>query len=48
MLKMAGDQITRSGVWNRFSWLAEELPGFGVKGSQVKVLVQPADFYQVG
>ena len=31
-----------------FSFLARELPGFRLKGDQIRVIYEPKDFYQVG
>eukprot|EP00088_Acartia_fossae_P038693 TRINITY_DN4013_c0_g1_i10.p1 TRINITY_DN4013_c0_g1~~TRINITY_DN4013_c0_g1_i10.p1 ORF type:complete len:470 (+),score=63.70 TRINITY_DN4013_c0_g1_i10:43-1452(+) len=36
----------RSVKMDRFKWMTKELPGFGVNGSQIRVISQPADFYQ--
>ncbi len=32
---------------NSLSFLAQEAPGFALRGSQVKVIREPAAFYQV-
>lgn len=33
---------------DEFSFLARDLPGFRLRGSQVRVILEPKDFYQVG
>lgn len=38
--------IPRSAVWEKFRWITDYVPCFGISGNNVHVITEPMTFYE--